>query len=199
MKISSSELWGLLFSAIFVQNLVMVYMLWSSKFYKALRSPATCLIFGCFITVATTVCSALAWLVNHYLLLQFKLDFLAPLSYVFIIVLAEVAAELLLMKFRPQLRERMGSILPSSAFNCAVLGLLFINIKLNGASILPTVFYGFCAGLGFILALFITANAIERARYSAPPSSFRGLPISLITAGLISLGFMGFAGAKLPF
>lgn len=199
MKFTMDEYWSLAFAAIFVQNLVMVYMLWTGKFYKALKNPGSGLLFGVLVTAATTLSSMGGWAINKFLLRPFGLGYLSALSFVLVIALLEVAAELLLTRFAPAIREKLGSLLPASALNCVVLGLVFINVQSNTRGFWGTTFYGLCAGIGFIFALFVVANAVERARFSTPPASFKGLPIALITSGMISLAFMGFVGAKIPF
>jgi electron transport complex protein RnfA len=199
MKFSAAEFFSIAVTAIFVQNLVMVYMLGSNVFFKVLKTPASWMKYGVLVTISTTVASALAWVLNKFVLNEFGIEWLSPFAFIFIIVLIEFAAELLLLKFAKPLRKKLGSILPASAFNCALLGLLFINVQLNTRSIFGTVFYGFCAGIGFILALLIAANAMERVAYSTPPRAFKGIPIALITASLISLAFMGFTNIRLPF
>lgn len=187
------------YSAVFVQNLILVYMLWSGYFYQALKSPVSGLRFGAAVTGATTLSSAIAWLVNQYLLVRFGITFLSPFAFVFSIVLVEISAEILLRRFAPEQREKLGSLLPSAAFNCAVLGLVLFNVQTVTRGFAGTLFYGFCAGIGFVAALFLVASALERVRYSSPPTAFRGLPIALITSGMISLAFMGFVGVKIPF
>jgi electron transport complex protein RnfA len=132
-------------------------------------------------------------------LLPFKLEYLAPLGYILAIVIVELVADFVLLSLFPIFRKELGGLLPASAFNCAVLGLVFINVQSSGFKFFGSVFYGFCAGLGFILVLFIAANAMERVRFSTPPNAFKGLPIALITSGIISLAFMGFTGMKIPY
>ena len=199
MKVPVEEFFSIAVTAIFVQNLVMVYMLTSNVFFKVLRKPSSGIMYGVLVTISTTAASLLAWLLNRFVFKEFGFDYLAPFAFIFVIVFIEIAIELILMKFAPNLRRDIGSLLPASAFNCAVLGLVFINIKINTRGILGTTFYGFCAGLGFVLALFIAANAMERVGYSTPPRAFKGLPIAFITASLISLAFMGFTGIRIPF
>lgn len=196
---STALFFSVAMTAIFVQNLAMMYMLVSDVFVRVVRTPRTWLKYGLTITMYTTLASALAWVLNRFVLLPFGVDWLSPFAFILVIVALELMAEVVLRRFAPGIREKLGSLLPASAFNCAVLGLLFINVQMNTRSIFGTVYYGFFAGVGFLAALFISASAMERAAYSTPPKAFRGLPIAFITAGIISLAFMGFYNIRIPF
>lgn len=196
---ASGEALNLAFSAVFVQNLVLVYMLWTDRFHKWLKNPVSGLLFGALVTAAATLSAMAGWAVSRFVLEPLGYRYLSAFAFMLIIALLELAVELLLRRFAPGLRAKLGALLPAAAFNCAVLGLVLIGVQENTNGFWGTAFYGLCAGVGFILALFAVANAVERARFSAPPASFRGLPIVLIVTGIISLGFMGFAGAKIPF
>ena len=199
MKFSSAEFFSIAVTAIFAQNLVMFYMLSSNVFFKALKNPVSGIKYGVLVTISTTAASVLAWLLNKFVLKEYALDWLSPFAFILVIILLELAAELLLRKFARGLRKKLGTLLPASAFNCAILGLMFINVQMNTRGVWGTMFYGFCAGLGFIVALFITANALERVLYSTPPRAFKGLPIAFITASLISLAFMGFVNIRIQY
>lgn len=199
MKMPIAEFFSIAVAAIFVQNLVMVYMLASNVFFRVLKNPSFRMMFGILVTITTTLSSALAWTLNRFVLKEYGLTYLSPFAFLFVIILLEFAAEMLLRRFAPGLRKELAGLLPASAFNCAVLGLVFINVQLNTRGILGTTFYGLCAGIGFLLVLFIAGNAMERVRSSTPPVAFRGLPIAFVTAGILSLAFMGFSGIRIPF
>ena len=199
MKFSAAEFYSIAITAIFVQNLVMVYMLGSNVFFKVIKSPTSGFLYGILVTIATTAASLLAWLLNKFVLKAYDLNWLSPFAFIIVIVLLEFAAEVLLRRFAGGLRKKIGSLLPASAFNCALLGLMFINVQLNTRGIFGTMFYGFCAGLGFLAALFIAANAMERVLYSTPPRAFKGLPIAFVTASILSLAFMGFQSIRIPY
>jgi Na+-translocating ferredoxin:NAD+ oxidoreductase subunit A len=196
---NSAQFTSIAISAIFVQNLVMVYMLCDTSYFSALKSPVSGFLYGAIVTAATTVASMLAWLVNSFLLRPFSLAWLSPFLFILIIVALELFAELILSTVAPGYKKALHRLLQASAFNCAVLGLVFLNIQVNMRGFLGATFYGFCAGIGYLLALFIAASALERVRFSSPPRSFKGLPIALVTAGLLSLAFMGFSGISIAF
>ena len=196
---STALFFSVAMTAIFVQNLAMMYMLVSDVFVRVVRTPRTWAKYGLAITVYTTLSSALAWVLNRFVLLRFDLEWLSAFSFILVIVALELLTEAVLRRFAPGLRKRLGSLMPASAFICAILGLLFINVQMNTRSIFGTVYYGFFAGVGFLAALFIASSALERAAYSTPPKAFRGMPIAFITAGIISLAFMGFYNIRIPF
>ena len=194
-----TEIGSLAVAAIFVQNLVLVWMLASDTFFSALKSPVSGLRFGVTATVGTTLASALGWVLTHFVLSRPGLSFLAPFAFAFAVALLDVAAELVIRKFFTARKRELSRLVQAAAFNCVILGLVLINAQNTARGILGTMFYGFCAGLGFLLALFTAANAMERVRYSTPPKAFQGLPIALVTTGLISLAFMGFSGIQIPY
>lgn len=196
---NAAEFLSIAVAAIFVQNLVMVYMLGDGSFFKALKSPVSGFLYGAFVTAATTVASMLAWAVNSFLLRPFSLEWLSPFVFILIIAALEIAAEFAVAAALPAYKSALRRLLPAAAFSCAVLGLLFLNIQVNMRGFLGATFYGFCAGIGYLAALFIAANALERVRFSTPPGVFRGLPIALVTTGIIALAFMGFSGIAIPY
>lgn len=199
MHLTASSLWSVACTAILVQNLIFVWMLGSNNFFKAVNNTVSGYVYAAGVTIFTTLASALAFPLNRYVLIHFNLKFLTPFAFVFVLCFLEVLFELLLLKLAPSFRKEIGKLLPASAFNCAVLGLIFINVQTGTRGFFGTVFYGFCAGLGFMLAFFIISKALERAAHSSPPAAFRGLPISLVTASIISLGFMGFLNIQIPY
>lgn len=196
MKLSAAELFSLAVTAIFVQNLVMVWMLGSNVFFKALRSPVAGMKYGVLVTISTTVASVVAWLLKKYLLSPYGLDFLSPFAFALVVVVLGLAAELLLRLMKEPFKK-LGALVPASVFNVAVLGLVLINVGQSRRSLGGALLFGLFAGIGYLFALFTAASAMERVRNSTPPAAFRGAPIALVTASLISLAFMGFAGMQL--
>ena len=196
---NSAQFMSIAVSAIFVQNIIMVFMLCDGSFFTALRSPISGFLYGTFVTAAMTIASVLAWLCNTFLLRPFSLEWLSSFVFILIIVITEIAAELIVSVAAPNYKKSLRKLLPASAFNCAVLGLVFLNVQVNMRGLSGAAFYGFCAGVGYLVALFIAANALERVRFSSPPNAFKGLPIALVTASLISLAFMGFSGIAIPY
>lgn len=186
-------------TAIFVQNVILVLVLCDPNYFKLLKSPVSGFAYGISLTVVTTVASMLAWLVYRFFLKPYSLEWLTAFAYILIIAVFEIAAELIISAVLPKKKVIFRKLLTASAFSCAVLGIVINNIQNGQHGIFGAGFYGLCAGIGFMLSLFINANALERVRFSTPPTVFKGLPIALITTGIISLAFMGFARIEIPY
>jgi electron transport complex protein RnfA len=118
----------------------------------------------------------------------------------FILVIASIVQliEMALRKIMPALYQALGIYLPLITTNCAVLGVALLNIQ-NNYNFLYSIVYGFTAGIGFMLAITIFAGIREKLEFADIPKSFKGIPIALVTASLLSIAFMGFSGLKLPF
>jgi electron transport complex protein RnfA len=137
--------------------------------------------------------SVATWLVYHYILVPFDLVFLKTVSFILVIAVLVQLVELVLQKLSPGLYKALGIYLPLITTNCAVLGLSVLNIQ-KDYSLLESAVFGIGAGLGFGLAMVLFAGLRERIELCDPPVCFRGTAIALVTAGLLSLAFMGFAG-----
>lgn len=185
--------------AIFVQNVIFVQLLFSNNFFKTAAKPLTGLVYAGSIAAAVTLSSAGAWVLGRLVLTPLHVKYLAPFGYVLVVALLEAAAEYLLLRFWPVLHEKLGRLVPAAAFNCAVLGAVFVNVDIYQKGFFGTVYYGFCAGLGVVLAFLVASAAVKRLAYSTPPESFRGLPIALVTAGIVSLAFTGFLNIQIPY
>ncbi len=140
-----------------------------------------------------TLSSAVTWIVYHYLLVPFGLEYLQTVAFILIIASLVQFIEMFLKKNIPALYSSLGIFLPLITTNCAVLGAALLNIS-NGYTFIQSVIYGFSAAVGFMLAVLIFAGVREKLRYSDVPKSFQGMPIALITAGLIAMVFSGFSG-----
>lgn len=193
------EFWSLAVTAIFVQNLVLVSMLWDGRFFRALRSFSACLVYGVLVTGATTLGAMLSWLPRRFGMGAPGYPWLSPGVFLLCLVVLELPAQLLLPRLLPESREELRRLLPASFFGCAVPGLVLLSAGGGMRGFWGTAFYGFCAGAGYLAALLFLSRALRRTEFSAPPAAFKGLPIALVTAGLLSLGFMGFSGIVIPY
>jgi electron transport complex protein RnfA len=143
-----------------------------------------------FVLTLSAICS---YLLQHYILEPFDLLYLRTLSFILIIAVVVNFIELLIQKQSPLLYKILGIFLPLITTNCAVLGVALLNSN-RASSFVESVFYGIGAALGFSLVLVLFAAMRERLAAADVPHIFHGAPIALLTAGLMSLAFMGFAG-----
>jgi len=144
-------------------------------------------------TFVLTLASALSYLVNHWLLVPLGIEFLQTLSFILVIAVVVQFTEMVMHKTSPVLHNILGIFLPLITTNCAVLGVALLNINQNH-NFVESLIFGFAAATGFSLVLILFAGMRERIDAADVPSPFRGASIALITAGLMSLAFMGFSG-----
>ena len=180
------------------QNLIFTTGIDSGVFIKLSRKPSAIWAFGIILLISSTFASLFASISDKFLLIPYKMSYLKPLLYIFIIVIFELLMQLLFTKVLPKIGEKLGNTVQGAALNAAILGILLINNQ-NGNDIATSVLFGFFASIGFVLSIFIFSLVRERLDLSAVPEALRGMPISLIAAGLLSLAFMGFLGLSLPF
>jgi len=140
-----------------------------------------------------TLSSGLAWIVQHWLLAPLGLDHLRTLSFILVIAAVVQFTESVMRAQSPMLYRVLGIFLPLITTNCAVLGVALLNVQAQH-SLLEAIVYGFGAALGFGLVLILFAAIRERLEAAPVLPSFRGAPIALVTAGLMALAFLGFAG-----
>jgi electron transport complex protein RnfA len=140
-----------------------------------------------------TVAAGLTQLVDRYLLRPYELEYLRLLALLVVIGIAVKASETLVRRFAPLLQRVLGIYIPLLASNCAVLGVALLNTTAS-RSFVAALFYAAGAALGFGLALALFAGLRERLAYADVPLAFRGVPIAFVTAGILSLAFMAFAG-----
>jgi len=149
---------------------------------------------GCAVTFVLALAGTLTWLIDYFVLIPYGLNVLRYVCFILVIAGAVQLVEMYVRKFFPVLYDSFGIFLPLITTNCAILGMcLFINLW--GIDNLPeTVVLSVGAGLGFTLAICIMAGIRENLELADVPAALRGAPITLITAGLLTLAFMGFAG-----
>lgn len=189
------EIFLLMFSAIFIENFIFAKFYGCCPFLGVSEKPDTALGMGMAVTFVMTVSSAATWLVYEFLLVPFGLEYLRTIAFILVIAGLVQFIEMFLKKFVPALYSSLGIFLPLITTNCAVLGAALTNIQ-NGYNFIESVAFGFSGAIGFTMAIVIFAGVRARLRLSNPPKPFRGMPIALITAGLIAMAFMGFSGMK---
>jgi electron transport complex protein RnfA len=184
-------------NAILIENYVLVQFLGICPFLGVSKRTDTALGMGMAVIFVMTLSSAITWLVNRYVLVELNLEYMQTVAFILIIAALVQFIEMVLQKNSPALYSALGIYLPLITTNCAVLGAALLNIK-NDYNFLYSVIYGLMSGVGFTLAIVMFAGIREKMRFADVPKSFQGFPIALVTAGLLSIAFMGFSGMKLP-
>lgn len=182
----------ILISTILVNNIVLVKFLGLCPFMGVSRKLETAMGMGLATTFVLTLSSISSYLINQYLLIPFEIEFLRTISFIFVIAVVVQFTELVVHKTSPILYQVLGIFLPLITTNCAVLGIALLNVQ-EQHGFLESALYGFGAAIGFSMVLVIFASMRERIEASDVPVPFQGAAIALITAGLMSMAFMGFA------
>lgn len=185
----------LMFSAIFIENFIFSKFYGCCPFLGVSEKPDTALGMGMAVTFVMTVSSAVTWGV-YQVLKHFGLEYLKTIAFILVIAGLVQFIEMFLRRFIPALYSSLGIFLPLITTNCAVLGSALVNIQ-NEHNFIESVAYGFSAALGFTMAIVIFAGVRVRLRAAKPPKCFEGMPLALITAGLIAMAFLGFSGMSI--
>ncbi len=188
-----SEYLLLLVGTVLVNNFVLVKFLGLCPFMGVSKKLETAIGMGLATTFVLTLASICAWLINTYILLPLGLIYLRTLAFILVIAVVVQFTELVVRKTSPVLYRLLGIFLPLITTNCAVLGVALLNVNLSHNFLQSTV-YGFSAAAGFSLVMVLFAAIRERIAVADVPAPFKGSSIALITAGLMSLAFMGFTG-----
>jgi len=190
------EILGIIIAALLSENFILVKFYGICPFMGVSKKIDTALGMGMAVTFVMALASAACWLVNEYLLLPLNLAFMQTVAFILVIASIVQVVEMFLKKAVPALYKALGVFLPLITTNCAVLGVVLVNVQ-EGYNFLISVINGAAGGLGFTLAIVIFASIRERVDKAEPPESFKGFPIALIAAGLLALAFTGFSGLKL--
>jgi electron transport complex protein RnfA len=183
----------ILVSAIFVNNFVLARFLGICPFLGVSKKVETALGMGMAVTFVMTVATVVTWYIQTFVLVPFGLEYLQTIAFILVIAALVQLVEMVVQKTSPALYQSLGIFLPLITTNCAVLGLAVLNIQ-KDYSFLEGVIFAIGAAGGFTLAMVLFAGLRERLELSQVPKPFRGTAIALVTAGLLSLAFMGFAG-----
>lgn len=183
----------LLISTVLVNNFVLVQFLGLCPFMGVSNKLETAMGMAMATTFVLTLASIVSYLVENYLLIPFSIEYLRTLSFILVIAVVVQFTEMVMHKTSPTLYRLLGIYLPLITTNCAVLGVALLNVKKDHDLFFSAV-YGFGAAIGFSLVLVLFAAMRERLAAADIPAPFKGSAIAMITAGLMSLAFMGFAG-----
>ena len=183
----------ILLSTILVNNIVLVKFLGLCPFMGVSRKLETAMGMALATTFVLTLSSISSYLINEYLLAPLNIEFLRTISFIFVIAVVVQFTEMVVHKTSPLLYQVLGIFLPLITTNCAVLGVALLNVQ-ERHGFIESALYGFGAAVGFSMVLIIFAGMRERLAAADVPVPFQGAAIGLITAGLMSMAFMGFTG-----
>ena len=186
---------GIILSALLSQNFILVKFYGICPFMGVSKKIDTALGMGMAVTFVMALASAACYLIN-LLLVMLGLEYMQTVAFILVIAALVQIVEMFLKKFVPALYKALGVFLPLITTNCAVLGVVLVNVQ-AGYNFLLSVVNGAAGGLGFTLAIVLFASVRERVDKTDCPECFKGFPIALIAAGLLALAFMGFSGLKI--
>ena len=187
------DLFIILISSSLVSNVVLSQFLGLCPFLGVSRKTSTAGGMGAAVIFVITLASAVAGVIYKYVLIPFNITYLQTIVFILVIAALVQFVEMFLKKFMPALYEALGVYLPLITTNCAVLGVALTNVQKN-YGILAGVVNGFATAVGFTVSIIILAGIREKMEYNDIPESFKGMPIVLVTAGLMAIAFCGFSG-----
>ena len=178
---------------VLVNNFVLVKFLGLCPFMGVSKKLETAMGMGLATTFVMTMASICAWLIDTWILIPLDMLYLRTLAFILVIAVVVQFTEMVVRKTSPALYRLLGIFLPLITTNCAVLGVVLLNVQ-NNYNFIDSLVYGITGGLGFLLAIVLFAGVRERNVFADCPKCFEGFPIALVTAGLMALSFMGFSG-----
>ena len=189
------KLLSITLGAILANNFIFSQFLGCCPFLGVSKKVDTAVGMGVAVTFVMGLASAVCFVVNKYILIPLDLAYMQTVAFILVIASLVQFIEMFLQKAMPALYTALGVYLPLITTNCAVLGVVLLNVQ-NGYNFIESVVYGITGGLGFLLAIVLFASIRERLVFADYPTCWDGFPIALITAGLRALAFMGFSGLK---
>jgi len=188
---------------IFISNFILFKFLGLCPFIGVSKKTKPALSMGFAVIFVMTLSSIITWCIYNYLLLPFHIEFLRTICFILVIASFVQLVEMIILKTNPVLYRALGIYLPLITTNCAVLGVTVLNVNMFfkqgralSGSFFCSLLQGFCAGLGFMLAMLLMSGIRERLDLLDVPESLKGIPVAFIVASLMSLAFMGFSGFK---
>lgn len=192
VSVQAITLFAIVIGAIFVNNVVLSQFLGICPFLGVSSKVDTSLGMGMAVTFVMALSSVVTWAIQNYILVPFGIEYMQTITFILVIAALVQMVEIVLKKISPALYQALGIFLPLITTNCAVLGVAIIAVQ-KDFDLLTTVIYSVSTALGFALALVLFAGIRERLEVEDTPQAMRGVPIALITAGLLAMAFMGFA------
>ena len=189
------KLLSITLGAILANNFIFSQFLGCCPFLGVSKKVDTAVGMGVAVTFVMGLASAVCFVVNKYILIPLDLAYMQTVAFILVIASLVQFIEMFLQKAMPALYTALGVYLPLITTNCAVLGVVLLNVQ-SKYNFIESVVYGITGGLGFLLAIVLFASIRERLVFADYPKCWDGFPIALITAGLMALAFMGFSGLK---
>ena len=180
-------------AAIFVNNIVLSQFLGICPFLGVSQKVSTSLGMSAAVAFVMVLATLVTWCIQMFVLVPFGLEFLQTLAFILVIASLVQMVEIILKKVSPPLYQALGVFLPLITTNCAVLGVAILVIQ-KDYNLLMSLDYALASALGFCIALILFAGLREQLEYANVPKGMKGVSITLITASLLSLAFMGFSG-----
>ena len=189
------KLLSITLGAILANNFIFSQFLGCCPFLGVSKKVDTAVGMGVAVTFVMGLASAVCYVVNKFILLKLDLAYMQTVAFILVIAALVQFIEMFLQKSMPSLYTALGVYLPLITTNCAVLGVVLLNVQ-SKFNFIESVVYGITGGLGFLLAIVLFASIRERLVFADYPKNWEGFPIALVTAGLMALAFMGFSGLK---
>ena len=192
ISVEAITLFAIVIGAIFVNNVVLSQFLGICPFLGVSSKVETSLGMGAAVTFVMALSAVVTWALQTYILVPFGIEYMQTIVFILVIAALVQMVEIVLKKVSPSLYQALGIFLPLITTNCAVLGVAIISVQ-KDFDLLTSVIYAVSIALGFAIALVLFAGIRERLEVEDVPQGMRGVPIALITAGLLAMAFMGFA------
>lgn len=192
ISVEAITLFAIVIGAIFVNNVVLSQFLGICPFLGVSSKVETSVGMGMAVTFVMALSAVVTWSLQHFILVPFGIEYMQTIVFILVIAALVQMVEIVLKKVSPSLYQALGIFLPLITTNCAVLGVAIIAVQ-KDFDLLTTVVYSVSIAAGFALALILFAGIRERLEVEDVPQGMRGVPIALITAGLLAMAFMGFA------
>jgi electron transport complex protein RnfA len=189
----NASIFVIVISAIFVNNFVLSRFLGICPFLGVSKQVETAFGMGMAVTFVMTLAGILTYFIHSFILVPLNLEYLKIVAFILVIASLVQFVEIVLQKTSPTLYQALGVFLPLITTNCAVLGLALLNIQYE-FNLLQTIAHSVAAAVGFSLAIVLFAGIREKLEIADVPGPFKGFPIALITASLMSIAFLGFTG-----
>ena len=188
-----TDILSLAIAAILVNNYILVQFLGCCSFFGVSKKTDTALGMGMAVIFVMAIASAASWAVQYFILEPLGLGYMQTIAFILVIATLVQFVEMFMKKAMPSLYSALGIFLPLITTNCAVLGVAITNVQ-KEYGILTGIVNGFATALGFTIAIVILAGLREKMEYNEVPESFKGMPMVLLTAGLMAIAFCGFSG-----